>query len=87
MGPHNGRGDMQKVLHLQFSVEVYWDQISRGEFFLHEHPATASSWDLSSIRELAEHPGVTIVIGDMCRWEMHPSEEIENQENRTICLG
>ena len=51
---------------LQFSVEVYWDQISRGKFFLHEHPATASSWDLPSIRELAEHPGVIIVTGDMC---------------------
>ena len=56
---------------LQFSVDVYWDQISRGKFFLHEHPATASSWDLSMIRELAEHPGVTTVTGDMCRWGMH----------------
>ena len=30
---------------LQFSVDVCWDQISRGKFFLHEHPATASSWE------------------------------------------
>ena len=57
---------------LQFSVEVCWDQISRGKFFLHEHPATASSWDLPIIRELAEHPGVTIVTGDMCRWDATP---------------
>ena len=46
---------------LQFSVDVCWDQISRGKFFLHEHPATASSWDLSCIRELAEHPGVILL--------------------------
>ena len=64
---------------LQFSVEVYWDQISRGKFFLHEHPATASSWDLLIICELAEHPGVTIVTGDMCRWGMHLPEESGNQ--------
>ena len=64
---------------LQFSVDVYWDQISRGEFFLHEHPATASSWNLPVIRELTEHPGVSIVTGDMCRWGMHLLEERENQ--------
>ena len=58
---------------------MYWDQISRGKFFLHEHPATASSWDLSIINELAEHPGVSSVTGDMCRWGMHLPEERENQ--------
>ena len=71
---------------LQFSVEVYWDQISRGKFFLHEHPATASSWDLSMIRELAEHPGVTIVTGDMCRWGMHLPEESANQRTEQSVL-
>ena len=46
---------------------------------LHEHPATASSWDLPMVRELAEHPGVSIVTGDMCRWRMHLLEEKESQ--------
>ena len=58
---------------------MYWDQVARGKFFLHEHPATASSWDLPMIRELAEHPGVVIVTGDMCRWGMHLPEESHNQ--------
>ena len=31
------------------------------------------------IRELAEHPGVVIVTGDMCRWGMHLAEEKEHQ--------
>ena len=65
---HHGTPEWQRryaegLTLLQFSVEVYWDQISRGKFFLHEHPATASSWELPIIRELAEHPGVTIVTG------------------------
>ena len=67
------------TLLLQSAVDVYWDQIARGKFFLHEHPATASSWDLRMIRELAEHPGVEIVAGDMCRWGMHLPEESHNQ--------
>ena len=61
---------------LHFAVDVYWDQVSRGKSYLHEHPATASSWDVPAIRELAEHPGVT---GDMCRWGMHLTEEKEDQ--------
>ena len=81
---HHGTPEWEKKCEdgltlLQFSVDVCWDQISRGKFFLHEHPATASSWDLPMIRELAEHLGVTIVTGDMCRWGMHLTEERENQ--------
>ena len=69
----------QGILLLQFSVDVYWDQVARGKFFLHEHPAAASSWDLPMIKELAEHLGVLIVTGDMCRWGMHLPEESHNQ--------
>ena len=72
----------EAMVLLQFSVVIYWDQVSRGKFFLHEHPATASSWDVPMIRELAElpmiqelaeHPGVSVVTGDMCRWGMRLS--------------
>ena len=58
----------EAVMLLQFPVDIYWDQVSRGKFFLHEHPATASSWDLPIIRELAEHPGVSVatVLGVRC---------------------
>ena len=81
---HHGTPEWQSryeegLLLLQFSVDVYWDQVARGKFFLHEHPATASSWDLPMIRELAEHPGVIIVTGDMCRWGMYLPEESHNQ--------
>ena len=81
---HHGTPEWTKkyeegVLLLQYAVDLYWDQIARGKFFLHEHPATASSWDLPMIKELAEHPGVEIVTGDMCRWGMHLPEESSNQ--------
>ena len=55
---------------MEYAVQLYWEQISRGRFFIHEHPATASSWGLPMIKELERHPGVQIVTGDMCRWGM-----------------
>ena len=61
----------QGLAHLEYAVQLYWEQISRGRFFfIHEHPATASSWGLPLIQELERHPGVQVVTGDMCRWGM-----------------
>ena len=60
----------QGLSHLEYAVRLYWEQISRGRFFLHEHPATATSWGLSMVKELERHPGVQVVTGDMCRWGM-----------------
>ena len=56
------------LTHLEFAVQLYWEQISRGRFFIHEHPATASSWGLPLIQELERHPEAQILTGDMCRW-------------------
>ena len=61
---------------LQFASQCYWDQIERGMFFLHEHPATASSWNMECIAEVAAHPGVYTVVSDMCRWGMRVRDEI-----------
>ena len=61
---------------LQFASQCYWDQIERGMFFLHEHPSTASSWNMECIAEVAAHPGVYTVVSDMCRWGMKVRDEI-----------
>ena len=81
---HHAAPEWEKKYHgammlLQILVDIYWGQVSRGKFFLHEHPATASSWDLPFVRELTEHPGVSVVSGDMCRCGMHLTEERDNQ--------
>ena len=60
----------QGLSHLEYAVQLYWEQISNGRFFLHEHPATDTSSQLSLVKELERHPGVQIVTGDMCRWGM-----------------
>ena len=35
-----------------FAVEIYWLQLEAGRHFLHEHPATATSWREKIVLEL-----------------------------------
>ena len=67
---------------LIFAAQCCWDQIERGMFFLHEHPATASSWSMDVVRELEAHPGVHVVTGDMCRWGMRVRDEIPEDQGQ-----
>ena len=52
---------------LGFAVEIYWLQLEAGRHFLHEHPATASSWREQIVQELRRDKRVGEVIGDQCR--------------------
>ena len=67
---------------LLFATQCYWDQIERGMFFLHEHPATASSWGLNALQELEAYPGVHVVTADMCRWGMRVRDEIPEDQGQ-----
>ena len=53
---------------LGFAVEIYWLQLDAGRHFLHEHPATASSWQERIVRELRRDERVGEVVGDQCRY-------------------
>ena len=39
-------------------IQVYKIEIEGGRWFLHEHPAGATSWDMQEMRELGEMQGV-----------------------------
>ena len=52
--------------HIIFCSVLYREQMSRGDYFLHEHPAGASSWRLPCMIRLASMPGVRRVVGNMC---------------------
>ena len=56
------------VKHLEWAMERYEKQMEMGKLFLHEHPASASSWRLRKVRKLANTPGVFEVVGDMCQF-------------------
>ena len=54
-------------VHLRFCCQLYKDQVSRGDLFLHEHPLTAESWKLRVVREMMALPGAVTVVVDQCR--------------------
>ena len=57
---------VQGVKHLFFVGEIYKTQISRGRFFLHEHPKAATSWGLWMVKEVLAMEGVVTVDCDQC---------------------
>lgn len=58
----------EAVKHLHFIAGLYKLQLSEGRHFLHEHPATATSWSDPWIEKLMKHPRVSSVISDQCEY-------------------
>lgn len=56
--------------HVRFCIELYKIQVRSGRFFVHEHPATAKSWEMAEMVELGAERGVGIVTFDMCCFGM-----------------
>ena len=54
-----------KVL-MGFALGVYTWQVCRGRYFVHEHPATASSWNMPEVDALRRRDGVSTMICDAC---------------------
>ncbi len=59
---------MEATQHVDFVIQLYREQVREGRWFLHEHPASASSWDLTAMRKLAEEEGVTVNVADQCMY-------------------
>ena len=58
----------EAVQHLHFVVGIYKLQLEGGRHFLHEHPATASSWQDTWMEKLMQHKGVATVVSDQCEY-------------------
>ena len=41
-------------------------QAEAGRYYVHEHPATASSWKEKELEDLAKQQGTTTVNSDLC---------------------
>ena len=50
-------------------------QHSEGRYFLHEHPQSASSWQINCIKRVRALKGVDAVVGHMCRVGMTMEED------------
>ena len=66
--PERQRKWREGCRHIQFMAEVYLRQIEEGRWFLHEHPAYATSWKLKSMLDLQKCPGVMTTIADQCMY-------------------
>ena len=44
-------------------------QVDSQRYFLHEHPAGATSWQLVCVKELLSHDKVERVNGDQCQYD------------------
>ena len=51
-----------------FALEIYDLQLKAGRHFLLEHPATATSWQEPGMQDLCSRPGVSVMVGDQCRY-------------------
>lgn len=56
----------EAVEHAKRCAVIYWHRMRRGRRFLHERPTHAQSWQLPSLRGLAQDTRVTEVCADIC---------------------
>ena len=61
--------------YLRFMMSLYREQVMHGRYFLHEHPATASSWAEREVQALVCAPGVHVALCHMCRFGMEATDE------------
>ena len=56
------------MVHIRFCMELYTLQMNSGRYFLHEHPAQASSWEEKVVRKVSGMGEVRVVVGDQCQY-------------------
>lgn len=49
-------------------LELYREQAKAGRYFLHEHPAHASSWQLQTVEDMLKEPTIQKTICDQCQY-------------------
>ena len=53
-------------MHLEFCIELYRVQSKNGRYFLHEHPAYATSWQTDMVEGLMREEGTLKATCDQC---------------------
>ena len=56
--------------HLSFCAYLYRKQLAKGRYFLHEHPANASSWKEPCIVQLIADLDLHLTTSPMCAYGM-----------------
>ena len=56
--------------HVRFCVKLYRMQAAAGRYWLHEHPRSATSWQIPEMKKLMSEEGVVRAESDLCRFGM-----------------
>ena len=57
-------------MHLNCVCLLYEEQVQGGRYFIHEHPATATSWEEPAVRRVMKLPEVRVSRVDACQYGM-----------------
>ncbi len=71
LSPWNDRKQekwVEAVAHIRFVVAIYRLQMRNGRWFLHEHPASATSWGLREVQQLRAENEVMAAEADQCMY-------------------
>ena len=58
------------LVHLNFCIDLYREQHKHGRYFVHEHPASATSWQTEKMESLSSETGVLKATCDQCQYGM-----------------
>ena len=75
---------VRAMVHIRFCMELYKLQMDEGRYFLHEHPASATSWARAEVRKIEQLVGVRVVVGDQCQYEAADKAGDPNQETNQV---
>ena len=63
------------IKHLEFCCKIYLEQVRNGRYFVHEHPLTATSWQVECMDKLRKMPMVYTAEGHMCAYGMTSTDQ------------
>ena len=83
MGPARYEKARQAAIgHLEFALDVYRLQIAGGRYFLHEHPLSATSWNLPQVQQLILEHDLELADLDMCTVGMEVDGKLVQKSTR-----
>ena len=59
---------VEAKVHIKFVMAMYKLQWEEGRYFLHEHPAEASSWYMKEVQDVMNLDGVQVTKADQCMY-------------------
>ena len=65
----------EAVGDLNFCLQLYKIQMREGRYFLHEHPLSATSWQLPSVKAMLSKHGIISTYVNMCAYGMTSKDE------------